>query len=70
MFEDKRGIITEMLDVIKSNLERNEALRRMFIREAPNFGNYDDYVDLIAKNIHVKVTGFDGSCVRLCRLFF
>lgn len=51
IFEDKKIGMEELIEAIKTNFEGNEALRQMLINKAPKYGNDDDYVDLIAREI-------------------
>ncbi len=51
IFEDKKIEMEELIQSIKANFEGNEALRQMLINKAPKYGNDDDYVDLIAREI-------------------
>ena len=56
VFEEKKVSLMELLEAINNNWEGKEELRQMFINEAPKFGNDDDYVDLLAREIHHKVS--------------
>ena len=56
VFEEKRLPLTKLLEALKNNWEGEEELRQMFINEAPKFGNDDDYVDLLAREIHCQVS--------------
>lgn len=51
VFEDKSISMNELLDVLKKNFEGHEALRQRLLNKAPKFGNDDDYVDLIMKEV-------------------
>lgn len=51
VFDDKKVSMAEILDALKNNWEGKEDLRQMFLNEPPKFGNDDDYVDLIAKDV-------------------
>lgn len=55
VFEEKRLSMAELLDVLKKNWEGKEDLRLMFLNEAPKFGNDDDYVDFIARDLYYRV---------------
>jgi formate C-acetyltransferase len=55
VFEEKRLTMAELIDIIKDNWEGKEELRMTFINDAPKFGNDDDYVDLIARDLYYKV---------------
>lgn len=54
VFEDKRVSMQELLDILKNDWEGNEALRQEFINKAPKFGNDDDFVDFIARDVFHK----------------
>jgi len=56
VFEDKRVSMAELLDAVRSNWEGKEDLRQMLINEVPKFGNDDDYVDLLARDIYLRTT--------------
>lgn len=56
VFAEKRVSMAELLDALKNNWEGKEDLRRMFITQAPKFGNDDDYVDLLARDVALKTT--------------
>lgn len=51
VFEDKRLTMAELLQALRTNFEGKEDLRQMLITRAPKFGNDDDYVDSIAREI-------------------
>jgi len=52
VFEDRVVSMAELLEAIHSNFEGDwEVLRRRLIHEAPKFGNDDDYVDTIAREV-------------------
>ena len=55
VFDSKTVSMDELLDALKTNWEGKEDLRRKFM-EAPKFGNDDDYVDLIARDIIQRST--------------
>jgi pyruvate-formate lyase len=55
VFDTRAVSMEELLDALKTNWEGREDLRRKFI-EAPKFGNDDDYVDLIARDIIQRST--------------
>lgn len=56
VFEEKKLTMAELIDILKSNWEGKEDVRMMFINEAPKFGNDDDSVDLIARDLLYRVT--------------
>lgn len=51
VFEDRKIGIEKLVDALKRNFEGKEELRQMLINRAPKFGNDDDYVDLIARDV-------------------
>ena len=53
IFDDKKVSMSDLLNGLKNNWESEEDLRRMFI-DAPKFGNDDDYVDLLGREIHQR----------------
>lgn len=54
VFEDKRVTMKELLEVMKNDWEGKEDLRQEIINKAPKFGNDEDSVDLIAKDVFHK----------------
>ena len=55
VFDDKRVSMSELIDALKSNWDGKEELRQLCIG-APKFGNDDDYVDLLARDVSLRVT--------------
>ena len=55
VFEEKKVSMEELVFALKNNWEGREDLRRMFLN-APKFGNDDDYVDLIGKDVQIKTS--------------
>lgn len=53
VFDDKRVTMDELLAAIESNYEGYEELRQLLRSKAPKFGNDDDYVDEIARELSV-----------------
>ncbi len=51
VFEEKRFSFDEMLSALKNNWQGYEDMRNEILKEGRFFGNDDDYVDDIAKNI-------------------
>ncbi len=51
VFDDKRLTMAELLQALRENFEGKEHVRQMLINKAPKFGNDDDYVDSIAREI-------------------
>ncbi|MEE8470176.1 MAG: pyruvate formate lyase family protein, partial [Dehalococcoidia bacterium] len=53
IFEDKKVTMAQLLQALKDDWEGHEELRQMFF-DAPKFGNDDDYVDLFARDFHIR----------------
>lgn len=51
VFESKRYTLKELKNILDSDFKNNEALRLEMIHKLPHFGNNDDSVDEIAKNV-------------------
>ena len=51
VFEDKRLTMEELLQAQRTNFEGKEDIRQILLTRAPKFGNDDDYVDSIAREI-------------------
>jgi pyruvate formate-lyase/glycerol dehydratase family glycyl radical enzyme len=51
VFEEKKITMQELIQAIKADFIGYEKLRQMLINDVPKFGNDDDYVDLIARDI-------------------
>ena len=51
VFEDKVVSMQELIEALDNNFEGRESLRQELITKAPKFGNDDDYVDLIARDV-------------------
>jgi pyruvate-formate lyase len=54
VFEDKRVTMEELLDILRSDWAGKEVLRQELLNKVPKFGNDDDYVDLIARDVFYK----------------
>jgi formate C-acetyltransferase len=54
IFDDKSLTWDELIQACKTNFEGKEELRQRLINEAPKFGNDDDYVDMLAREVHVR----------------
>lgn len=52
VFDDKVLSWEDMLAALSNNFEGQEELRQGLINEVPKFGNDDDYVDHIARDVH------------------
>ncbi|MDD5127196.1 MAG: pyruvate formate lyase family protein [Dehalococcoidales bacterium] len=55
VFDEKKVTMEELVTALKNNWEGKNDLRQMFIN-APKFGNDDDYVDVIARDMQNKAT--------------
>jgi formate C-acetyltransferase len=51
VYDQKRVTMHELLSALKDNYEGHEELRQLLRQKAPKFGNDDDYVDAIARDI-------------------
>jgi formate C-acetyltransferase len=51
VFEEKTITIEELKKVLEKNFVGYEPLRQRFIQSVPKYGNDDDYVDILAKDI-------------------
>jgi formate C-acetyltransferase len=58
VFECKNYSLNQITEILKENYQNNEETRQIFINKTPKFGNDDDYVDIIAKNVL-------NSCVEI-----
>lgn len=54
VFDDKSISMEDLVKACRDNFEGKEELRKRLIREAPKYGNDDDYVDLFAREVHVR----------------
>ena len=54
VFDDKEVTMKEFIKILDNNWEGHEELRQRVITQVPKFGNDDDYVDLIAKEVHER----------------
>jgi len=65
VFDEKKVSMRDLIDVLDRNWEGHEELRQMMLR-APKFGNDDDYVDMIAREVHHRteqvVEEFTDNC--------
>ena len=70
VFEEKRTTMAELLDALRNNWEGKEELRRICINEVPKFGNDDDYVDGLAKELSLRTTEIIRSFKNIYGGFF
>jgi formate C-acetyltransferase len=54
VFDNKKVTMEELMEILKNNWEGKEILRQEFINKAPKFGNDDEFVDLIARDVFYK----------------
>jgi len=54
VFDDKTITMAELIEACQTNFEGKEELRQRLINEAPKFGNDDDYVDMIAREVQIR----------------
>lgn len=54
VFDEKIITMEELVEACRTNFDGREELRQRLINEAPKFGNDDDYVDLLAKEVHIR----------------
>jgi formate C-acetyltransferase len=52
VFDDRELTLNEFIAVLDRNWEGHEDLRQKVINQVPKFGNDDDYVDLLAREVH------------------
>jgi len=51
VFEERKVTLDKLVEALRNNWKGHEVLRQVMINEAPKFGNDDDYVDNIAKEV-------------------
>jgi len=51
VFEEEKLGFNELVKILKANFEGCENIRQMLLNRAPKYGNDDDYVDLIAREV-------------------
>ncbi|MEW6262995.1 MAG: pyruvate formate lyase family protein [Thermodesulfobacteriota bacterium] len=54
VFDDRELTMREFIAILDRNWEGHEDLRQRVITRIPKFGNDDDYVDLLAKEVHER----------------
>ena len=54
VFDDRVITMEELVEACGKNFEGNEELHLRLINEAPKFGNDYDYVDMLARDVHIK----------------
>jgi formate C-acetyltransferase len=51
VYDDRSMSMSELIDVLDNNFEGSEPVRQRLINKVPKFGNDDDYVDSIARDV-------------------
>jgi pyruvate-formate lyase len=54
VFDDRELTMREFIDILNKNWEGHEDLRQRVITRIPKWGNDDDYVDPLAKEVHER----------------
>jgi pyruvate formate-lyase/glycerol dehydratase family glycyl radical enzyme len=54
VFDDRELTMRKFIDILNKNWEGHEDLRQRVITQIPKWGNDDDYVDLLAKEVHER----------------
>jgi formate C-acetyltransferase len=54
VFDDESISMKELIEACRTNFEGKEELRQRLINEASKFGNDEDYVDQIAREVQIK----------------
>ncbi|MDY6934631.1 MAG: pyruvate formate lyase family protein [Spirochaetota bacterium] len=66
VFDDKKYTMAEVVDAIKANWEEKEEMRLDFVKNAPKWGNDDDYVDNIMVRCMKEVARHSGEMKDPC----
>lgn len=51
VFDDKVLTMSEVLELLRTNFEGKDDVRQLLVNRAPKYGNDDDYVDSLAKEV-------------------
>lgn len=51
VFDENKLSILDLINVLQKNFEGFESVRQILLNRAPKYGNDDDYVDFIARNV-------------------
>ncbi len=51
VFEEKRFSLSQLKKALDENFENQQEMRPMLVEDAPKYGNDDDYVDYIARDV-------------------
>ena len=62
IFDEKKVSMVELISILDNNWEGHEALRQRILSGSPKYGNDDDYVDQIAREVHCKVASILEEC--------
>jgi pyruvate formate-lyase/glycerol dehydratase family glycyl radical enzyme len=54
VFDDGELSMTDFIEILDKDWEGHEDLRQRVINDIPKFGNDDDYVDMLAKEVHER----------------
>ena len=63
VFDEKRVRMADLVDALNKNWQGKEKLQQMFI-DAPHFGNDDDYVDLMGRDVLHEMAKIVNSFVN------
>jgi formate C-acetyltransferase len=61
VFDDKKVTMEKLVEALKANWEGFEDIRQMCLK-APKFGNDDDYVDLISREVGRRINDETFAC--------
>jgi formate C-acetyltransferase len=64
VFDEKSITMEELIEACRTNFEGKEELRQMLVNKAPKYGNDDDYVDELAREVHVRTNEVINKCAR------
>lgn len=56
VFDSKKVSMNELVDAAKNNFKHHDSLRQVLLHGTPKFGNDDDYVDLMARELQCRAT--------------
>ncbi|MDD5711949.1 MAG: pyruvate formate lyase family protein [Smithellaceae bacterium] len=61
VFDEKKATMEELLAALKANWKGYEKLKKMCL-DAPKFGNDDDYVDLVSRELARRISDETSKC--------
>ena len=61
VFDDKKVSMAKLVEALKANWEGFEDIRQMCLK-APKFGNDDDYVDLVSREVGRRISEETNKC--------